>query len=183
MLGFLGEAAEAGCSTLSPHQTRRECALLLRGTTARLFPDNRPAGLPGRETASFLLHSTPATQHFHDRHPSSFTLSAHRAKEHRSPHPEEVAATATRLRTRQEDPRRHRATSGRASGAICSRHVTPRALHRAIFQSDSWSFTFDSLSGLASKRSLKPFPPSRAEERSLQHHILAPTTWWVRLKH
>lgn len=53
----------------------------------------------------------------------------------------------------------------------------PWALNRAVFQSDSWSFMFDSPSGPASKHSLKPFHP--ASPRSISS---IPTTWWVHLK-
>lgn len=95
------KAAETWCLRLSPHQTCREHVLLLCGTTARLFQDNRPAGLSSRETGSFILHSTLATQHLHDRYLGSFTL----ITLSHSPQPKEVAATAPQLRTSREEPR------------------------------------------------------------------------------
>lgn len=77
---FLGRKQARRGAYLYPCTKPTQCACLLLGAEARLCLDNCPAGLSGRETSSFILHSAPSTQHLHDTYPGSLTLWTHHAK-------------------------------------------------------------------------------------------------------
>lgn len=164
MLGYFRKRwdIKMGCLTWSLYQTHQEQALLLSGAVA--LPGQSPSrALQHRDQLLYITFKSLNTA-FTWQIPG-FIYTQHSS---RSVTPFPTAQGGGSYNPAAEDklegPSKPRCSRWACEWSCLQQARHPWALSRAVFQSDSWSFMFDSPSGPASKHSLKPSPSSQSKE-------------------